>query len=685
VDIEDGRISNVRGDPENPLSRGYICSKGRESPAIHHGENRLVQSLARGVDGDFHPVDNGQALDEIAQKLNRIRDEDGPDAIALFIGTYALFATLTPALARGWLKGIESNSLYTTGTIDQSAKWIVPLRMGRWLGGWQTFEESDIWLLNGTNPLVSMQGGGTLTGFPAYDPVRRLKEARDRGLKLIVIDPRRTETARHADLFLQPRPGHDAEIFAAMIHVILKEGLEDRDFCDRYVGPLDGLRRAMEAFDPVSVAARAGLSAEDLTSAARMFGAASRGMAHGGTGPDMGPHSNLAEHMIATLNVICGRYARAGDKIANPGVLRNQPVRREGVLAPDRQWEAGAKSRTGGYGALWGERPTTSLPDQILDRGPGRLRALVVVGGNPVACWPDQARSLEALRELDLLIVLDPRMTRTAALANYVIAPTLPFERPDHTAWYEMIFPYPHAQYTEALLDPPAGTMDDWRFFYELSARMGADIPFADGVLRTNGTPPAANELLERLAGQARVPYGEILEASHGRMFDFDDRVQPADENTARFELLPVDVAGELDALSKKPETCSRDKYPFRLVCRRVRWMMNSYDGSWKSVRRSLPEPSAWANPADLEVLGIRDGDWARITSAAGEIEAIMRPDEAVRPGVISMPHCQDEASTARLVDSAKRETINAMPVMSAIPVRVDPVEDEESMENPIE
>ena len=180
-------------------------------------------------------------------------------------------------------------------------------------------------LLAGINPLVSHIGGQE-GGFPICDPLARLREAKERGLRMIVIDPRRTETARHADLFLQPRPGEDALIYAGIIRQILLDELHDADFCDRYVDGLDVLRQGVEAATPEVVAARAGLRPEEIVAAARMFGEARRGSAITGTGPDMAARSNVAEHLIACLNAICGRYLRAGEQHPQPGVF--QPRRR---------------------------------------------------------------------------------------------------------------------------------------------------------------------------------------------------------------------------------------------------------------------------------------------------------------------------------------------------------------------
>ena len=218
-----------------------------------------------------------------------------------------------------FLRALGSSSLYTTLTIDQSAKYVAAGRLGMWQAGQVHIDDAEALLVFGCNPLVSHSAGGMLVS----DPVRRLKQARARGLKLIVVDPRLSETARHADLFLQPIPGTDALIAAGLLRLILSEGRHDAAFCAGHVAGLEALREAVEPFTPEVVAARAGLDADALRAAAAMFATAShRGAVITGTGTDMQPRSNLAEHLIQCLDVVCGHFKRAGEAMRNHDPLQ---------------------------------------------------------------------------------------------------------------------------------------------------------------------------------------------------------------------------------------------------------------------------------------------------------------------------------------------------------------------------
>lgn len=690
--IEDGKVTKVRGDKSNPMTRGYACFKGLRNPEFHHGPERITNSLRRGADGAFEPVASERAFDEIADRLRVIIDEDGPRSVAVFIGTQGLFSAANPAFAGAFAAAIGSPSLFGTMTIDQSAKWIASGRIGEFGGGPQPFIGADVWMFVGTNPLVSVTGGPGLSGFNNFNPVKSMEDARAAGMKLIVIDPRLTETARHADIFIQPRPGEDAAILAAMIHVILAESWEDKDFCARHVDGVEALRDAVRDFTPQRAADRADIPAGQIIEAAELFARRSRtGMAGSGTGPDMAKHSNLSEHLVQCLNVLCGRYLRAGDPVANPGVLSPRIERTEIAVPPTREWERdGAKSRKHGLGIIKGQMMSAVLPDEILHPGHGRIRALICMGANPAVALPDQRKALEALKHLDLLVAIDPRMSATARLADYVIAPTLPFERPDHTGFFDKFFPVPYAQYTPALIAPQGDVVHDWYVFWSLAKRLGVPLRVGGSALSMD-TPPTADEVLELIAAHAQVPLGEVRQADGGRLYQVPEQmVRPGPaQATTRMNVAGTDVLEELASLRRDVTggalQADERAYPLRLVSRRFREVMNSLGADLPLTRERLPYNPAFMNPGDMADAGLSDGERVRIVSPHDSLFAMVKADATVRGGVVSMSHCwggfpddEDEragrySATSRLVSAEwAAESINRMPVMSAIPVRIE-------------
>ncbi|MGW1740121.1 molybdopterin dinucleotide binding domain-containing protein [Nocardia sp. NPDC001965] len=444
LDIEDGRITRVLGDAQHPISGGYACPKGRRAGDLVHGPDRLTSSLRRTGTGAHTPVPVAAAVDEIAQRLRGIVDRHGPDAVALYMGTQQNFAALTPLLARAWFRGTGSHKLFSTMTIDQSAKWVVA--------------------------------------------------------------------------------------------------------------------------------------------------------------------------------------------------------------------------------------------DEILAPGPDRVRALIVSGGNPAVALPGRAKTLRALRSLDLLVCVDPRLSDTARLADYVIAPTTMYERADHTAIMEPFFPRPFAQYTPAVLDPPPGTIDDRRFFFGLAVASGQPVKFAGRILDPD-RPPTSDQLLAMMTERGRVPFGELTKAPHGRRADIAGAVVgPPVPGAAghRLRSMPGDVRAELRAALG--ERVGAERFPLRLTVRRIREAVNS-----TGVRVPGPVPGA-TNPAalhpdDLTAYGLVDGAAVIVRGAAGRVRTTVRADETVARGTVTMTHCfgsldPDEESGVNvnaLTGTAGAQAINAMPTLTAVPVAVEP------------
>lgn len=693
VEVDDGRVVSARGDGDNPASRGFTCPKGRRIGDFHHHPDRLLTSQRRNADGTWSPMASGAAIEEIAGRLLAVRDEHGPDAIATWWGTQANITTPTRPVALKWWKALGSHKAFTTTTIDQAAKPVTVARMGHYQGGAQAFDDADVWLIAGGNPAISMFALPTSgLSVPANDPIKRLREAKQRGLKLIVVDPRRTETAQLADLHLQPLPGTDAVLFAAILHVVFRDGLDDPGFWGRFANGVADLRAAVAEVTPERAGAACGLRPDEIVAAARMFGEADRGMAAGATGTDMAPRANLTQHLIADLNVVCGRYVREGERVHNPAILGHAAPSRAQVTPPQRTWETGWQSRLG-FGLLpsphGGELPATTLPDEILEPGSDRVRALVVIGGNPAVAIPDQDRVVEALRSLELLVTIDPWMSETARLAHYVVAPTMALERPDHTGWIEAAQTVPLAQYSPAILPRPGDVVDDWEVFWGLAEHMGLLVelgPFDTAVPGEN--KPTTDELLEVFTRRGRLPLDTVKAHPHGLLFEPPDDlvVLPAEPGSEhhRLELLPDDVAAELAAMVDEDLDQQR-RHPgaFRLVVRRTKESFNSNGRRIESLRRADTNP-VYVNPADLERLGVEPGSWVRLRSEHGEIEAQVAKDATLRPGVLAMTHCwgglpgDDHrapgvgANAGRLVSRAfPVEAISHMPRLTAVPVDV--------------
>ena len=276
---------------------------------------------------------------------------------------------------------------------DEDGRWNVEIPSVH--GGYR-FDDADVWMIVGANPVVAMSNG-----IPNSNPARHLHKARQRGLKLIVIDPRVTEVARAAHIHLQPRPGEDPTLLAAMLHWIMRESRHDAEFLAENVVGFEELRRAVAPFTPEYAARRADVPVEKLIEAARTFAEAGRACGTAGTGPNMAGRGNLTEYLLLTLNSVCGHWPRAGEPFSNPfsnpfAFLPPYTARAQ-ADAPQPGWGFGEKLRVRGLTDSAAGLPTAALADEILQEGEGQVRALINLGGNPMAAWPDQLKTQEAM------------------------------------------------------------------------------------------------------------------------------------------------------------------------------------------------------------------------------------------------------------------------------------------------
>ena len=693
--IEDGTITSIRGDKEHALSRGYACIKGLNAHQVLRASDRILHPLKRNDRGGWQRIPLERALDEIAERMAGIMAEDGPESAALFKGTQAYLNVAASPMLECFMRAIGSPSFFTTMTIDQSAKFVGMNRIGMWGAPYHHFHDSDVLMLVGANPLVSL----SVMGIIPFNMTKQFRDAKARGMKLIVIDPRMTETARLADIHLQARPGEDPTLMAGLIREIMVRGWHDAEFCSQYVSQLDRLRASVEPFTLNYTAERAGVPAALIAEAARLFALEGRkGCAFSSTGPNMASRSNLAEHLIQSLNIVCGRFMRAGDRLRNPGVLhplwRQPPVAQ--VIPPMRQFETGPRSRVRGIGAMFGELMSGTLPEEILTPGRGRIRSLIVAGANPAVAMPDQTKTVQALEALDLLVVVEPFRTATTELAHYVIPPKLLYEREDvlmSPAYEGLFMPVPYQRFCPAVVAPPPGAevVDEWRIYWELARRLGKQIVYDDVPLDMENAP-TTRDLIQILMKQSPVTVEELAAMPEGKIFeDLPDVVVQPGSNAHRFEVMPGDVARDMCAMLEDDPGAIDAEFPFRLISRRMRESQNSYGRGLPAMRKRFTFNPAFMNPRDMEALGLNAGDRVTITSEHSSIEGRVRPEATLRRGVVSMAHCwgglpgkdrpydEEGANTARLVSLEDHcEAVNHMPRMSAIPIRVTPLRSSE-------
>lgn len=696
--VEDDRLIAIAPDTDNEIYGGYTCVKGRQMiEQIYHDE-RLEKSQKRQADGSFEDIGSQQAMDEIADKLQAIIKQHGPRGVASYNGTYSFQNSAAHNLARAWHKAIDSPSFYTSVTIDQPAKvGIAPARMGWWNAGSHMWSDSNVALVIGNNTLIShfsIPGG-----VPSFSPANALREGKKRGLKLICVDPRKSEVASRADLHLQVKPGQDAALLAGIIQIIIREDLYDKEFCTEHTLGLEQLDAATQTFTPEAVAAATDIPVEQVYEAARTFGAGPRGTAVTGTGPEMGPHPNLVQHLVQALNAICGRHYKAGERIPNPGVLTPQGPRHAQATSAQPQWlEDGIASRVdeaicetvvlSPYGPL-SEMPTGIIADEMLMPGEGQIKALICVGGNPLLAWPDQEKTYRALDSLDLLVCIDVKMAATAQMADYILAPKICLEREDVTLLTDIWYDKPYSQYTRAVVEARSDEIEEWQFFWEMGKRMGLQLMVNDEAVDMQ-TMPSKLDLLKTITRGSRVPIETIREQQGGHVQDVEDMIAlPADPETqGHLQLFPPGLDEELHAAFGDMSTPEDTQYPHLLVSRRMKYTHNSTGPEFSLLRAKNSHNPAYIHSTDMAALNIADGDVVTISSRHGDIPAVAASSDDVKPGVVSMAHSwggtpdpsagvdkrvrEMGSNTNRLIDNRERtEKYSAMPRLSTVAVKI--------------
>ncbi len=694
ADVEGGKILAIRGDRENAVTQGYSCSKGRaELERLEHPDRLL--SPRKRVEGKMVEISPQLALDEIAQKLGQIIEEYGPEAVAVYVGCGGhRTSTGGPWFVRKWLDGIQSPRLYTSMTIDSPSLYLAGHRFfgSPMPANIIDIDNAEVVLFVGTNPVASHQ---PMT-IPQSNPMGRVQAARKRGMKLIVIDPRCSDSARLADIHLQVKPGEDATLLAGMIKIVIDRTLYDEDYVQNYVSGFDALSEALQDFDLDYVSRRSGVPAELIEEAARVFATAQSGAAQSGTGLHMARHQNLGTQLVLVLNALCGRIDRKGGLARNVGVLNFEIP--EGLEAgPGFAHFVGPEARVRGIRgtfsllAFAAEMPTNTLTDEILEPGEGQIRALIVNGGNPALVLPDSKSTLRALEKLDLLVVNDLFMSATAKYADYVLAVKHPFERTDLPRLADFSYPFPFSQYAAPLVEAGADTLEEWEIFWEISRRLGAPIDLP-GIGLTK--KPSADEILDALFPSARIALDEVRKYPGGHVW--------GDQALRAGGMIPNLIghpdkrmaAGHPEVLAELRELRSEsvlagggyepgEDFDFRMITYRMKEVYCTQGQNLPSLRAARSYNPALLNPRAMEKLGVEEGDLVVVDSGFGKVEAVVEASDGVQPGVVALAFGWGDPSDERGVrekgtnvqtlipDDVRYDPITGLALQSAVPVNI--------------
>lgn len=725
--VEGGAVTEVRGDAEDVFSRGYICPKGVALGELHADPRRLTTPLVRRADGELSPATWDEAFDTIRTRLRAIIDESGAQSVGLFLGNPNVHNLSGALYLPAFIKALGTTQRFSASTVDQMPKQVAcALMYGTALSvPVPDVDRTHYFLMLGANPLVSNGSMMTAADFPG-----RLRRLRKRGGHLVVVDPIRTRTAAIADEHLTIRPGSDALWLASLAHLLSAEPALQA--AEPWIDPGEWATavQALSAFTPEATAPITGIDPQTTRRIADELRAAPSAAVYGrmGTttsglaiGAHVIPMATIASWLIDIVNISLGSLDRPGGvmfplPVAGGPSTEGTPGSGHGVQIPGRR-----RTRVRGLPSALGEFPAAALAEEIDTPDPvtgERIRAVFVVGGNPIVSTPNQDRLTRAFQDLDLLVSVDPYLTDTSSLADVVLPVASPLTRPHHDLVFNNLAVRNQARYSPSIFEVPDGEKDESEVLGQLAAiaagiasgheptteQMDDLIAFtvasaacSDEASRAHGRTP--EELLEAVSPQRGVerildlrirsgPYGDgfgshadcltlqhLREATHG--IDLGP-LQPRLPEVLRTPTGRIDVAPTVlvDALSDARAILveGQPRPRFTLVGRRQLRSNNSWMKGLPTLTGGSNRPTAMINPVDATALGIGEGDAVRVSTATGSITLPASVREDVSRGCVCIPHGWSPENVNALVDVDAIDALAGTSVLSGIGVEVSPV-----------
>lgn len=624
----DGReILSIRGDDADPLSHGHICPKAVALKDIYEDQDRLRRPMRR-VGDRWEEISWEAAFDLVAEKLLAIHKAHGANSIAAYLGNPSVHNYGVLTTSSNFIGPLKTRSRYSATSVDQLPHQLLVM----WMYGHQLMvpisdiDRTQYFLVLGANPMAS---NGSLMTVPSFRG--RLKALHARGGKMVVIDPRRSETAQVADEHHFIKPGGDAAFLAALLKTILDENLAKPGRLADFTDGLADAARSVQALDVDALAQYCNIDVATIQRIAREFAGADGAACYGRMGVSTQRYGTLCQWLIQLINLFTGNLDREGGMLfPQPALdLVHNPMSKPGHFG---QW----KTRVRGLPEFGGELPVAALSEEIETPGEGQVRALITIAGNPVLSTPNGRRMERALDSLEFMVSVDLYMNETTRHADVILPPTCTLEH-DH---YDLIFHHfavrNTARYNAPLFDKPEGTMHDWEIFSELGARISAGL---GQPVRPSPRPDQIVDMGLRI-GPHKLTLEKLKENPHGldlgalkpslpqRLFHKDKRIQAAPP-----ELLQ-EMAAFAGALKSAPV-----EGELQLIGRRHVRSNNSWMHNFHRLVKGEARDQLLMHPKDLGLRGLSDGESVRVRSRAGEVTVAVKSSEEMMQGVVSLPH----------------------------------------------
>lgn len=685
VEVENNQVVSVRGDSRHPLSKGFICVKGKSLTDLNDDKLRVTSPYARKKD-KWLMYSWDQVYAEIAERLSDIIDRYGPRSVAMYYGAGNPLSSINVQTAMGFLRALGSDRMYNVLTVEFTNRYYVMEKMygKQYRVSQPDLENAGYLLILGSNPLASLDHPGITAA---------IRGLRERNAKLVVVDPRETETAKVADVHVSIKPGTDLFLLQAMLHQIFKNNLQDEKFLREHTINHESFRQ-FDFVTPEQAESICGVPAKLIEEIAEEFARADSANAVCKLGILTSLNSTLTYWLVEALNSVTGNVDKPGGLLFNPGVFNIDTLLWLGTMGKR------PRSYPGCYPYLTGSFPASELPQEILTHNANRVRALIVDAGNPALIFPNSRRTMEALKSLELLVSVDIYMNETAQVADYFLPAAHFLEKDDLYVTFPEHQPYPFAQWTPTIVEPKGESKAEWEIFRDLSKVMGfpimnnqaIDLLFKTGELigKWRGDPEKLsfnpqNYFHILSMGLGRFSFSKLLTSLHGLKAG-DIVFGEALKKFGKIDLAPQEFVRHLGKVVA-PVLTTGD-LPLALITgeRTLEAKCTNLRGI-KSLIAKQAGNSLRIHPEDAELYDIKDGEPTIVATINGSVVIEARVGPEIRKGVVSMgsgwgrqlfhpqsEHIENQGANAnKLTDDTNLDPIVGMPVYNAIPCSVSP------------
>ena len=666
IDVEQNKVVRIRADGQDVFSKGFLCPKAIGLKDLHEDPDRLRTPLIKR-DGKFVPASWDEAYAEIGKRLPPILAAHGNNAVATVLGNPVAhkmgLSLYFPRLARA----LGTRNMYSASSVDQIPKM---LSVGMMFGAWLSvpvpdIERSDFLLILGANPMVSNGSMWTVPDFRG-----KAKALRARGGKIVVVDPRRTETAAAADEHHFIRPGADVFFLLGLAHTLFDEQLLRLGRLAEHTAGLEQLRAALLPYPAERVAARCGIAAATIRALARTLAQTKRAALYGRIGTCTQQYGTLASWLIDAINILSGHLDEEGGAMFPKAAAFAANTRGKGGIGKGIA-SGRYQARVSGAPEMLGELPVSCLAEEIDTPGPGQIKALIAIAGNPVLSAPNGPRLAAALDQLEFMVSMDIYLNETSRHADVILPGPSPLEEAHYDVSFTQLSHRNQARYSAPVLARAEGQPEEWETLLRIAAiakGLGADADidaFDDAALLEElerGVGPAAPALMQALSGLRgpdRVlemglrggPYGDQFGRQPGGLTL--DKLKAATSGIDLGPLAPrmpevlrtpsgkIELAPPMfiDDLARAAADLDAPVPDLVIVGRRQLRSNNSWMHNLPALAKGAYRCTALVHPQDAARLGLQDGGAAQIRNGARLIDVQVEVSDEMMPGVVSLPH----------------------------------------------